>query len=70
MTTAMVSPRLGGAITRTGRLSITPPSTWTWPASLNGGSTPGSDADARSQRHSRPVVWVSALAVVRLAVTQ
>ena len=64
------TPRPRRRIARTGKLSITPPSTWTWPASLNGGSTPGSDTEARSQRHSLPTVWMSALEVVRFAVTQ
>ncbi len=70
MSMPIVAPRPRRRISRTGKLSITPPSTWTWPASLNGGITPGSDIEARSQRHSLPTVWMSALEVVRFAVTQ
>ena len=70
MSTPIVTPRPSRRISRTGKLSMTPPSTWTSPASLKGGRTPGMATEARSQRHSLPTVWTSALDVVRLAVTQ
>ena len=70
MSTPIVTPRPCRRITRTGKLSMTPPSTWTSPASLNGGRRRACATEARSQRHSLPTVWMSALAVVRLAVTQ